>query len=987
MTQTCLASLRLALVVIASCLPLLAQAQMSMPGTFSVSPGGAATYSIPMQVPPGIAGMEPTLALNYNSQSGNGPLGVGWNLSGLSVISRCPATIPQDGVAVGVKYAGTDRFCMDGQKLMLVGGTYGAAGSEYRTEIESFSKVTAIGAAAGGGPSHFIVKTKAGLTMEFGNTVDSRILVVGKTPAVVREWALNKVVDTKGNAMTVTYTTGGVVNGNYAPQRIDYAYVAGAAGSSVIFAYDSLRSDTNLGYHAGFPVLNKLRLNSITTQSAGVNVFVYTLNYPAPGPSGRSRIGSVTLCTASGQCLPPTSMTFPTEPLLGQSWVSRTAPSSDACLVSCGTWQTMELNGDGRADFVHLKDGSGNYAVWLSNGDETFAVSNYVSSDVGLTAGVWLQVDVNGDGRVDLLHLLDNAGNYRVWLSNGNGTFSVQPIATAAGPDLALTAGTWQIADLNGDGLSDLVHFADATKVYAWRSSSSGAFTSTLTTLDPSVCGASQVLDVDGDGRADIVYLPWAQRLPFPSPQQPTIRACDKLSILRPNEDGTFTATTVPSPVDVVSLLGSAYVGDWRVHDVNGDGLADVVHMTSYPGRVVTYLSKGDGAFAVQQFTTPTDTNFSSGSWRAIDYNGDGLIDLVHLTANSDDYRVWLSKGDGTFTVSGVNSTFGQDACLTCGRWQAVDSTGDGGVDLIHFLNDTGSYKVWKMPRNSGDVPTAIFNGLGNTNVSWGRLTLPQIRGHTPSLTTGGYSKSLPSDTNTWTVTPPMQVVTSTSSFDGSGVQRSTIYSYDSARVERNGRGFLGFNWTQTTDVGTGLTTRTYNSLVFPAVGMTVKSTSGTSPSTPENLGISTNDYWCFALDATSTSPSGSCTVAPNRRYVVYPRYSSSRQWDLNGKPMPGSQTINDSIDFYGNVGTVTTTALDVNGTNSGIGKQVTNVYANDATKWYLGRLLKSTVTAGPNLFATAFPTGGPVMPPPRPTSPLTIQQLMPILQLLLLDD
>src|SRR2546421_13117887 len=53
------------------------EAQMITPGQFSVSPSGAATYHTPIRIPPGVAGIQPDLALNYSSQSGNGHLGIG----------------------------------------------------------------------------------------------------------------------------------------------------------------------------------------------------------------------------------------------------------------------------------------------------------------------------------------------------------------------------------------------------------------------------------------------------------------------------------------------------------------------------------------------------------------------------------------------------------------------------------------------------------------------------------------------------------------------------------------------------------------------------------------------------------------------------------------------------------------------------------------------------------------------------------------------
>ena len=129
-----------------------AAAGMSVAGQFSVGDSGAAHYSIPLQVPAGVAGMQPGLALNYNSQSGNGLAGVGWSLGGLSSIGRCPQSVAQDGVLAGVNYDAADRFCLDGQRLIAIRGSYGADGTEYRTEVDSFSKVISYGA-AGSGPA------------------------------------------------------------------------------------------------------------------------------------------------------------------------------------------------------------------------------------------------------------------------------------------------------------------------------------------------------------------------------------------------------------------------------------------------------------------------------------------------------------------------------------------------------------------------------------------------------------------------------------------------------------------------------------------------------------------------------------------------------------------------------------------------------------------------------------------------------------------
>ena len=219
----------------------------TLPGEFAVAPSGAATYRVPIQVPPGVAGMEPKLALVYSSQAGNGIMGVGWNIEGLSAITRCPQTMASDGVRGRLSYTAQDRFCLDGQRLMVVTGSYGAADSEYRTEIDGFSRIRALGVAGGNtanGPASFVVQTKTGLTLEFGNTADSRVEAQGKS--VVRVWALTRMTDAKGNRIDFSYSEDNAA-GEYALSAVSYA------GRSVQFFYEP-RPDPWLGYELGSKV-------------------------------------------------------------------------------------------------------------------------------------------------------------------------------------------------------------------------------------------------------------------------------------------------------------------------------------------------------------------------------------------------------------------------------------------------------------------------------------------------------------------------------------------------------------------------------------------------------------------------------------------------------------------------------------------------------------------------------------------------------------
>ena len=109
-------------------------------GALSIAQGNT-NYSINIAVPPGVSGVEPSISLSYNNTGGNGPLGLGWSIGGLSVIHRCQKTFAQDGKPSGIAFSNEDAFCIDGKRLVPVSGSNGAHLTEYRTETSNYSKI------------------------------------------------------------------------------------------------------------------------------------------------------------------------------------------------------------------------------------------------------------------------------------------------------------------------------------------------------------------------------------------------------------------------------------------------------------------------------------------------------------------------------------------------------------------------------------------------------------------------------------------------------------------------------------------------------------------------------------------------------------------------------------------------------------------------------------------------------------------------------
>ena len=269
----------------------------AIPGQFAVSPSGAATYSIPIEVPAGINGLQPNISLVYNSQGGNGIAGWGWNIGGVSMISRAPKNHYYDGEVGNIDWTKESPLMLDGQRLIKISDT------EYRTENESFSKITAKNIQPWG-PEEIEVQTKEGVTMTYGNISNEasylpltgfRTYVSGTQLVIVKSeelnnrqgWMLTKIKDKHGNSLSYYYSmkqgSGAAFNcSNHTLYSISYSN-GQSTYARIQFEY-KLRDDIINGYVNGIRRNNDGILDRISVFSnQSIKLKEYELKYDYDG--------------------------------------------------------------------------------------------------------------------------------------------------------------------------------------------------------------------------------------------------------------------------------------------------------------------------------------------------------------------------------------------------------------------------------------------------------------------------------------------------------------------------------------------------------------------------------------------------------------------------------------------------------------------------------------------------------------------------------
>lgn len=771
-------------------------------GSIDVSPTGAANYSIPIQVSPGSHGMVPGLSINYSSQSGNGLLGYGWNLGGLSSITRANKNPYYDNTTAPITLSTSDALELDGQRLISTGTNIYSPENDPYTTVQYYSS-----------GNYFTVITKDGMVTEYGNTStdDSKAKFYPISSSTPYCWAINKITDPEGNYIKFYYL-GDNTNGDYRINEIKYTgNGSNAPYNSINFSYEK-RTDSNTGYIAGRAIKTSMILTSIQVLAENALAREYTFSYFFDGfYSKLNQIGY----NAEGVNYNPTIINWGTTP----SYTNQIT-SESAAFTSLNSNYTYfgDVNGDGRTDII-LWNKANSITVNLAQSNGTYISNNiYVGKPLSYENGI-VVIDIDNDGKDEILNhyitpVISGVSYDKIDKIYYNGTnFSTENFHNniaylSMDGDEINNNHQWYYSDFNNDGNIDVLHFINNQYTNCF-----GVSIQSPPTINNIV--DVQMLDFDGDGANEFLALT--------SSGYGSIWKYNGTDFVNVYGDGTTTYFGVQKYF---------FTGDF-----NGDGKSDYISYSASTWSI--WYSTGNGFV---QGTTPSGLGTYSPANSSIycsDMNEDGLTDIVY--ALNDNVYVYISQGQtfvkyGPYEASTVTPVNIYDLKL-----YAVDLSGDGQPEIIYGNNDAtvhDSYKKISFTEQLESANNVMRITNGNNIVT--DITYTNFVDNATDQNSFPLKKYRGGDLLVSNVQSYQYQVNTFSDVD---------YTYSDGRLHLQGKGFLGFATFTSSDLVSAISnTSTFENNVYMASGLYLPHLKSTSTYKNGNLVSTTTNGDLYAI-------------------------------------------------------------------------------------------------------------------------------------------
>ncbi|HEY5912363.1 MAG TPA: toxin TcdB middle/N-terminal domain-containing protein [Verrucomicrobiae bacterium] len=714
---------------------------------------GTAKYEVGVEVPSGPAGHVPKLKLGYEGGGGNGALGFGWTLSLQLVQRRTDRGIPTYGENLG--FSREDVFINE-SKEELVPQTNGY----YFCRNEgAFTRYRSVG-------NYWEATLPEGTRLEFGRSAAARI----EDPVTghVCCWLLESGIDTHTNTILYSYATFPGIQNTNQKYLASIRYGPGARPWEnfhfVVFEYED-RPDWLEDCRSGFVLRTGKRLKRVIVGTQGPTLpghqqgdfsgdgitdnldRIYELQYvPYAGTNSHwSLLGSVRLVGADGSsALPPASFGYAIcDPADTLSATDKEigGVNEPPMVMDNELAELADLNGDGLPDV--LRTGGAAHQAFLNLGE---------ALDQGQRVIRWA-------APAEMDSLSGDAFN-----------FSLDQTAT-------------HLADMDGDGVSDLVHKTAAESVFYFLNQNrlgwgertpmaAGDYPPPAPFGTPDV----RVADVDFDKRMDLIRGDGIQY---------------QIWFNLGNQQYSERVTVLPDTVFDFSLPAV------QIADLNGDRVPDVARIR--PATVEVTAGLGYGRFASLVTVLIPDGPLDDAQVQKAklsDINGDGLADLVLERVEPGTLWYWLNLGNYTFgprkVITGMPTGIGQNAVI---RW--ADVNGNGTTDLVYADGaSTPRIRTVDIGELMGCVGApntllAISNGIG-------RVTLIGYRPSTRyALDDAAAGRPWPDP-----VPFPLTVVSAVTNLDSLGHAYATVYHYHDGYYDPGEKQFRGFGHVEQVELG-----------------------------------------------------------------------------------------------------------------------------------------------------------------------------------------
>ena len=600
-----------------------ANAVGAIPGNFQVSNMGAAVYNVPVECPDGVNGMKPELSFVYNSHAGDGPMGLGWNIGGLSAITKTP----------------NDTLMLDGVRLVKKSQSNGDA--EYVTEPDLYNRIVGSDIQSWG-PKYFKVYTKDGKTLTYSSLQNEPF-----------SWHLTEVCDANGNYITYKYNTESLVS--YISQITYGKNKNGEGFESVIgFEYETVQGCVTK-YLCGREYAIRKRLKAVKISNNGTHLASYILNYNKTNITDRSRLENISY-SKGGETIGSTSFAWYDSNCRIHS-VKNPNESSKELWNSLSCIAYGDYNGDGVTDHAYYADGK----LSIGRGVNIGGIEDFSEKHDEICNLTFF--DIDSDGKQELIVSSRVAGNViehtiGKWGPKG---FTWKTGSTAYFPYSRTKTVSEIIGDFRGNGtlqyiplyqehsviskIRGCIKMTNDKAVASLISEASGDFPSLKNIKETE--GRFAVADVNGNGKSDLI-------------------AADRHGNLSVYEEknGVFEQIMFAHSSELIDDLfnysGNSLVPEEEVvteiipGDINGDGNADIVVvkekfiLNMKSGKEVSvYFSTGSKILSTnlgECLNVDNSTNVC-----VSDVNGDGMSDI--FTCGDNNITLFLSTGNYLKTV------------------------------------------------------------------------------------------------------------------------------------------------------------------------------------------------------------------------------------------------------------------------------------------------------------------------------------------------